>query len=122
LYVPVGIWALAGSPVTAVAVGRAAAAGLLCSAVPMVADMLALRRVAAGFYGVFMSVNPVFAALIGLAVLGQSLEPADWLAIAAIVTANAVAAAAQARRSGGREAGPVSVRSQIQGADLGEVN
>ena len=56
----------------------------------MVADMRALRRVPARFFGVFMSVNPVFAALTGLIVLGQSLELADWLAIAAIVTANAV--------------------------------
>src|SRR5580693_3562803 len=72
LYLPVGIWALASHPVTAVALGRAAAAGLLCSAVPMVADIQALRRVPARFYGVFMSVNPVFAALTGLLVLGQS--------------------------------------------------
>ena len=70
--------------------GPAAAAGLLCSAVPMVADLLALRRVPARFFGVFMSVNPVFAALTGLVVLGQSLAFADWLAITAIVTANAV--------------------------------
>jgi len=90
LYVPVGIWALASHPVTGVALGRAAAAGLLCSAVPMVADLQALRRVPAKFFGVFMSVNPVFAALTGLVVLGQSLGFADWLAIAAIVTANAV--------------------------------
>jgi inner membrane transporter RhtA len=90
LYVPVGIWALASHPVTAAALGRAATAGLLCSAVPMVADMLALRRVPARFFGVFMSVNPVFAALTGLVVLHQSLGLADWLAIAAIVTANAV--------------------------------
>src|SRR5215472_17336313 len=89
LFLPVGIWALASHPVTAVAIGRAATAGLLCSAVPMVADMQALRRVPARFYAVFMSVNPVFAALTGLAVLGQSLGLADWLAIAAIVTANA---------------------------------
>ena len=41
-------------------------------------------------FGVFMSVNPVFAALTGLVVLGQSLAAADWIAIAAIVTANAV--------------------------------
>jgi inner membrane transporter RhtA len=90
LYIPVGIWALASHPVTPAALGQAATAGLLCSAVPMVADMLALRRVPARFYGVFMSVNPVFAALTGLVVLGQSLGAADWLAIAAIVTANAV--------------------------------
>ena len=91
LYAPVGIWALASHPVTAVALGRAAAAGVLCSAIPMVADTLALRRVPARFYGVFMSVNPVFAALTGLVVLGQSLQPADWLAITVIVTANVLA-------------------------------
>jgi len=90
LYVPVGIWALASHPVTGVALGRAAAAGLMCSAVPMVADLLALRRVPARFFGAFMSVNPVFAALTGLIVLGQSLGRAEWLAIGAIVTANAV--------------------------------
>jgi inner membrane transporter RhtA len=90
LYIPVGIWTLTSHPVTAVALGRAATAGLLCSAMPMVADMQALRRVPARFFGVFMSVNPVFAALIGLAVLRQSLGLADWLAIAAIVAANAI--------------------------------
>ena len=90
LYVPVGIWALASQPLTGAALGRAAMAGILCSAIPMVADMRALRRVPARFFGVFMSINPVFAALTGLIVLGQSLELADWLAVAAIVTANAV--------------------------------
>ena len=89
LYIPVGVWALASHPVTATALGRAATAGVLCSAVPMVADLRALRRVPARFFGIFMSVNPVFAALTGLLVLGQSLRPADWLAIVAIVTANA---------------------------------
>jgi len=97
LYVPVGIWVLASHPVTVAALGRAATAGLLCSAVPMVADLLALRRVPARFFGMFMSVNPVFAALTGLAVLGQSLAVVDWLAIAAIVTANAVSVSASRR-------------------------
>jgi inner membrane transporter RhtA len=90
VYVPIGIWALTSHPITAVALGRASAAGLLCSALPMIADMQALRRVPARFYGVFMSVNPVFAAVIGLVVLRQSLGLVDWLAIVAIVTANAV--------------------------------
>jgi inner membrane transporter RhtA len=97
LYVPVGIWVLTSHPVTVVALGRAATAGLLCSAVPMVADLLALRRVPARFFGVFMSVNPVFAALTGLVVLGQSLAAVDWIAIAAIVTANAVSVSADRR-------------------------
>ena len=90
LYIPVGIWVLTSHSVTVAALGRAATAGLLCSAVPMVADLLALRRVPARFFGVFMSINPVFAALTGLVVLGQSLALADWLAIAVIVTANTV--------------------------------
>jgi len=49
------------------------------------------------FFGVFMSVNPVFAALTGLLVLGQALGPAEWAAIAAIVTANSVSVAAVRR-------------------------
>jgi inner membrane transporter RhtA len=96
LYVPVGIWVLATHTVTVTALGRAATAGLLCSALPMVVDLLALRRVPTRFFGVFKSVNPMFAALTGLVVLGQSLQPAEWLAIAAIVAANAVSVAANA--------------------------
>jgi inner membrane transporter RhtA len=102
LYVPVGIWALTSHPVTVVALGRAATAGVMCSAIPMVADTLALRRIPARFYGVFMSVNPVFAALTGLVVLGQSLQPADWLAITVIVTANALALSTGTRVQAGR--------------------
>jgi len=56
--------------------------------------VLALRRVPARFFGVFMSVNPVFAALAGLVILGQSLGLADWLAISVIVAVNAVTAGA----------------------------
>ncbi len=111
LYIPVGIWALASHPLDGAALGRGATAGIMCSAVPMVADMRALRRVPARFFGVFMSVNPVFAALTGLIVLGQSLEPADWLAIAAIVTANAVSVS-----TGGQPRGPrptASCRSSL---------
>jgi inner membrane transporter RhtA len=44
-----------------------------------------------------MSVNPVFAALTGLLVLNQGLGAAEWAAIAAIVTANAVSVAAVRR-------------------------
>jgi inner membrane transporter RhtA len=97
LYVPVGIVALLHYPPTAHALGYAAAAGVLSSAVPFVADVLSLRRVPAHFFGVFMSVNPVLAALVGLAVLGQSLGWAEWLAVAAIVSANAVSVLTAAR-------------------------
>ena len=116
LYVPIGIWALSGHPVTAAALGRAAMAGVLCSAVPMIADLQALRRVPARFFGVFMSVNPVFAALTGLLVLGQSLQPADWLAIGVIVSVNAVSASGGAPGSVGQGSGEAEDGQRTVGA------
>ena len=75
---------LASHPVTVAALGRAATAGVLCSAVPMTADLLALRRVPTRFFGVFMSVNPVFAALTGHA-LAQLYVPWLWIAVLAFL-------------------------------------
>ncbi|MFI8438906.1 EamA family transporter [Streptomyces sp. NPDC079020] len=93
LCLPVGVLALWLRPPTAASMACALAAGVLSSAVPFLADLLALRRVPAQFFGVFMSVNPVLAALIGLVVLGQHLDPVAWLAMLVIVGANAVAVA-----------------------------
>ncbi len=98
-YVPIGTWMLATHRLTAAALGCAAAAGILSSAIPFLADLLALRRVPPRFFGLFMSVNPVLAALIGFVVLGQGLHAADWLAITAIVTANAASAGSTVRRA-----------------------
>jgi len=92
VFVPIGITILVRHPPTAAALACAATAGILSSAVPLLADLLALRRVPAGYFGLFMSVHPVLAALIGLLILGQSLPLEAWLSIAAIVTANAVSA------------------------------
>jgi inner membrane transporter RhtA len=110
LYVPVGVAVLASHPVTLVALARAAAAGIGCTVVPMVCDIRALRRVPAHFYGVFMSVNPLLAAFVGLIVLRQSLSLIEWLAIAAIVTANAVSIAARSC-----EASPADGGQRAQG-------
>jgi inner membrane transporter RhtA len=90
VYIPIGILTLLRHPPTAAALGHAATAGILSSAVPFLADLLTLRRVPAHFFGVFMSVNPVLAALVGWVILGQSLGWAEWLAITTIVTANTV--------------------------------
>ena len=116
LYVPIGIWALASHPVTAAALDRAATAGLLCSAVPMVADTLALRRVPARFFGVFMSVNPVFAALTGLVVLGQSPGAAGRLAIAAIVAATTISVGMAGRRADNAGARPARAGTEPEPA------
>ncbi|WP_432166604.1 EamA family transporter [Streptomyces sp. bgisy031] len=99
LYVPVGVTVLCLHRPTAAALLCALAAGVLSSAVPFLTDLLALRRVPAHFFGIFMSVNPVCAALVGLLILGQHLAPASWTAIAVIVAANAVAVGTAALRS-----------------------
>src|SRR4051794_38860546 len=91
VYLPIGVVLLLHRPPTLAAAAYALVAGVLSSAVPYLVDVLTLRRVPAQFFGVFMSVNPVLAALVGLIVLGQHLGPADWLAIGVIVFANAVA-------------------------------
>ena len=90
MYVPVGIAALLAHPPTPTALACAAAAGILSSAVPFLADLLALRRVPAHSFGIFMSVSPVVAAAIGAVFLGEALAAIDWLAIGLIVTANGV--------------------------------
>jgi inner membrane transporter RhtA len=95
VYVPIGIGTLVAHPPTATALLCAAAAGVLSSVVPMVADLLALRRVPAHSFGIFMSMSPLLAAAVGAVVLGEALGPLDWVAIGLIVTANAVALALQ---------------------------
>jgi inner membrane transporter RhtA len=90
LFIPVGIAVFIRHPPTAESLSCAIAAGILSSAVPFLADLFSLRRVPAHLFGIFMSANPVLAAVVGLIALNQSLQSAEWLAIAAIVSANSV--------------------------------
>jgi inner membrane transporter RhtA len=101
LFVPVGIAVFVLTPPTAAAVGFAIAAGVLASAVPYVADLIALRRVPARLFSLLMSVQPIFAALVGAILLGQRLGALEWVGIALIVGAN-VAALLGARRGRSR--------------------
>ncbi|MBR8743909.1 DMT family transporter [Nocardiopsis sp. MG754419] len=100
LFAPVGVLVLVAHPPTPAALVCAVAAGVLCSVIPFLGDLFALRRVPARFFGLFMSVHPVMAALAGLLVLGQTPHWVDWAAILTIVSANAISAAALGRRSG----------------------
>ncbi|MFC9941749.1 EamA family transporter [Streptomyces pratensis] len=93
MFLPVGVVLVVQRPPTAGAVAYALAAGLLSSAVPYLADLVTLRRVPARTFGLFMSVNPVLAAVVGWIVLGQDLGWTAWAAIAAIVAANTLSMA-----------------------------
>jgi inner membrane transporter RhtA len=89
LYLPVAAILLARGRFDPAAVGYAAGAGLLSSVVPYCGDLLALRFVPARFFGVFMSMHPVLAALAGLIILGQHPRPHEWTGIAVVVLVNA---------------------------------
>ena len=110
LFVPVGAVVFVHHPPTAGALACAAAAGVLSSAVPFLVDLLALRRVPARFFGLFMSVHPVLASVVGLVVLGQVLAAVEWLAVAAIVGANAVSVLSAAPRRTRAAAAPAPNR------------
>jgi len=71
---------------------------LASSVLPYSLELEALRRLPGAVFGVLMSLEPAVAALAGLAVLGQSLVPREWAAIALVVTASAGAAALGGRR------------------------
>jgi inner membrane transporter RhtA len=95
MFLPVGLVVVGRHPPTLTAVGCAVAAGVLSSAVPYLADLFTLRRVSAQAFGLFMSVNPVLAALVGWIGLGQGLEWTEWAGIGAVVAANGLSLAAR---------------------------
>lgn len=101
IYTPVAIFLVAQGRFTGAALAAAIGAGLLSSAVPYAADLAALRWVPQRFFGVFMSVHPVLAALAGLVILGQQLAAHEWLGIAIVTTTNAVAITFARRRGNG---------------------
>ncbi|WP_093744758.1 DMT family transporter [Streptomyces sp. PAN_FS17] len=93
MFLPIGIAVVVRHPPTATAVACAVAAGVLSSAVPYLADLFTLRHVPPRAFGLFMSVNPVLAALVGMVGLGQGLGGPEWAAIGAVVAANALSIA-----------------------------
>lgn len=60
---------------------------LLSSAIPMFLEMWALRRLAAGSYGVMTSLEPAVAAIVAMIILGEQLSWLQWGAILCTVTA-----------------------------------
>jgi len=100
LFLPVGALLFIVRPPDGFTVLCAIGAGVLASAVPYVADLTALRRVPANVFGILMSINPVFAALIGVLALHESLGAAEWTGVALIVTANVLALILRGRAAG----------------------
>ena len=58
-----------------------------------------MRRIPAGIFGIWMSLEPAVAALVGLILLREALVARQWLAIGLVV----IACAGAARGSPGRD-------------------
>jgi len=50
--------------------------------------MVALQRLPTRTFGIFMSVEPAIAAILGLVVLHERLSLTQWIAIACVITAS----------------------------------
>jgi len=102
LVLAMGIAAVVVTPVAVAGAGRAlfrpavlaagAAIGLLSSVIPYWFELEALRRLPARIFGIWMSLEPAVAALVGVVMLSQALSAAQWLAIGCVIVASAGAA------------------------------
>ena len=70
-----------------------AAVGLLSSVVPYSLELSALRTLQPRVFGILMSLEPAAAAMAALVVLGELLEPLQWVAMGLVVAASVGATA-----------------------------
>lgn len=66
----------------------ALAVGLLSSVIPYGFEMVALRRIRPGLFGILMSLEPAAAALFALVVLGEGLSLIECVAMACVIVAS----------------------------------
>jgi len=102
--VPVGVTAGRGALLRPSILAIGLAIGLLSSIIPYTLELEALRRVPARVFGIWMSLEPAVAALVGLVMLGQALAVSEWAAIVCVMVACAGAARGSARPSQAPEA------------------
>jgi inner membrane transporter RhtA len=81
-----------GSALRPEVLGTGIAVGLLSSVIPYRFEMEALRRIPARIFGIWMSLEPAVAAVVGLILLSESLAPREWAAIGCVIGACAGAA------------------------------
>jgi inner membrane transporter RhtA len=102
--VPVGVTAGRGALLRPGILATGLAIGLLSSIIPYTLELEALRRIPARVFGIWMSLEPAVAALVGLVMLGEALAVSEWAAIVCVMAACAGAARGSARASQAPEA------------------
>jgi inner membrane transporter RhtA len=72
--------------------GGGLAIGVLSSVIPYRFELETLRRVPPRVFGIWMSLEPAVAALVGVVMLSQSLSAPQWIAVGCVIVASAGAA------------------------------
>jgi inner membrane transporter RhtA len=81
-----------GSVLRPAVLATGVAVGLLSSVIPYRLELEALRRIPARVFGIWMSLEPAAAAMVGLVLLSEALAPREWAAIVCVMVACAGAA------------------------------
>jgi inner membrane transporter RhtA len=98
---PVGVVQAGSLLLNIAALPLALVVAVLSSALPYSLEMWAMTRMPTRSFGIFMSVEPAFAALVGLAVLGEQLGGLQWLAVGCVMLASLGSALTATRQPGG---------------------
>ena len=88
IVVPIGVAQAGASLLSVAALPYGLAIALLSTALPYTLEMLALTRLPARTFGILMSIEPVFGAFVGWAMLHEQLSLIQWVAIALIILAS----------------------------------
>ncbi len=89
---PAGLAAGRGTLLRPGVLGTGVAIGLLSSVIPYRLELEALRRVTSRVFGIWMSLEPAVAALVGLVLLREALAVREWAATGCVIIACAGAA------------------------------
>jgi inner membrane transporter RhtA len=88
IVVPIGVAEAGARLLSAAVLPYGLAIALLSTALPYTLEMIALTRLPARTFGILMSIEPVFGALAGWAMLHEQLSLVQWAAIAMIIFAS----------------------------------
>ena len=88
IVVPIGVAEAGGRLFTAAVLPYGLAIALLSTALPYTLEMIALTRLPARTFGILMSIEPVFGAFVGWAILHERLSALQWVAITMIILAS----------------------------------
>jgi inner membrane transporter RhtA len=88
IVVPIGVAEAGATLLSATALWYGAAIAVLSTALPYTLEMIALTRLPARTFGILMSIEPAFGALVGWLLLHEQLAVVQWAAIGMIILAS----------------------------------